>query len=93
MEHRTFPPLAVAETFLVTFVVGIRSKPVVFWAFNPTKEYGSLSCELKIGRQRLYRRMLIDRTWLMPLSINNSNNIIMAKKAKKSRPPKVRNFG
>jgi len=55
-----------AETFLVTFAVGIRSKPFFSWVFNPTKEYGSLSCESKIGRQRPYRRMLIDRTWLMP---------------------------
>lgn len=32
--------------------------------------------------------MLIDRTWLMPLSINNSNNITMAKKAKKVKTAK-----
>ena len=66
VEHRTFPPPMAAETFLVTFAVGIRSKPFFVRVFNPTKEYGSLSCESKIGRQRPYRRMLIDRTWLMP---------------------------
>ena len=85
MEHRTFPPPSAAETFLVTFAVGIRSKPVFSWAFNSTKEYGSLSCELKIGRRRPYRRMLIDRTWLMPLSINNSNNYYHGKESKKSQ--------
>ena len=78
VEHRTFPPPMAAETFLVTFAVGIRSKPFFSWVFNPTKEYGSLSCESKIGRQRPYRRMLIDR----------SNDITMAKKAKKVKSAK-----
>ena len=77
-----------AETFLVTFAVGIRSKPFFSWVFNPTKEYGSLSCESKIGRQRRIEECSSTGHGLCHLSINKSNDITMAKKAKKVKSAK-----
>ena len=65
VEERRFGGGMGGERFLVRFGVGIRRKGFFCWVLNGRKEYGWLWWEWKIGGERGYRRMVMERRWVM----------------------------
>lgn len=88
VEYGTFPPSAAAETFLVIFAVGIKSKQVIFEAFNPTKSMAPCPENRRSAVRGRIKESSLTEHGLCLLSTNNSNNITMAKKVEKVKSAK-----